>query len=121
MARKDAMPHERGRLPVPPTEFFCPALADPKARFCRSLASHSHSSAETAHPVDPKALIRRATSATRAFGSVLEYRLMRATPSRSRRAAQLPLHSYEQPERAEKTRNVYRSASRLRLQVTPTT
>jgi hypothetical protein len=35
------MPHERGLSPVPPSEFFCAALADPKARFCRSLASHS--------------------------------------------------------------------------------
>jgi hypothetical protein len=41
MARKDAMPHERGPLPVPPTEFACLVLADPKTRFNRSLASHS--------------------------------------------------------------------------------
>jgi hypothetical protein len=40
-ARKDAMPHERGPSPVPPSEFSCPAIADPKARFCRSPASHS--------------------------------------------------------------------------------
>jgi hypothetical protein len=38
-ARKDTMPHERRLLPVLPTEFFCTALADPKARFCRSLAA----------------------------------------------------------------------------------
>jgi len=41
MARKDAMPHERGPLPVLPSEFACPVLADPKTRFNRSLASHS--------------------------------------------------------------------------------
>jgi hypothetical protein len=35
------MPHERGSSPVLPSEFFCIALADPKARFCRSLASYS--------------------------------------------------------------------------------
>ncbi len=35
------MPHERGPLPVPPSEFSCSVLADPKARFCRSLANHS--------------------------------------------------------------------------------
>jgi hypothetical protein len=35
------MPHERGPSPVPPSELLCNALADPKARFCRSLASHS--------------------------------------------------------------------------------
>jgi len=33
------MPHERGLLPVPPTEFSHPDIADPKARFCRSLAT----------------------------------------------------------------------------------
>jgi hypothetical protein len=38
-ARKDTMPHERRLLSVLPTEFFCTALADPKARFCRSLAA----------------------------------------------------------------------------------
>ena len=36
------MPHERGSSPVPPSEFSCAALADPKARFCRSLASRCH-------------------------------------------------------------------------------
>jgi hypothetical protein len=41
MARKDAMPHERGLTPVLPSEFFSPLFADPKIRFCRSLASHS--------------------------------------------------------------------------------
>jgi hypothetical protein len=35
------MPHERGQWPVLPPEFFCVALADPKARFCRSLAKTS--------------------------------------------------------------------------------
>ncbi len=41
MARKDAMPHERGPMPVLPSEFACPVCADPKTRFNRSLASHS--------------------------------------------------------------------------------
>ena len=35
------MPHERGPRPVLPSEFSCVALADPKARFCRSLAKTS--------------------------------------------------------------------------------
>jgi hypothetical protein len=35
------MPHERSQWLVPPSEFSCITLADPKARFCRSLASHS--------------------------------------------------------------------------------
>ncbi len=30
------MPHERGLLPMLPTEFSIPALDDPKGRFCRS-------------------------------------------------------------------------------------
>jgi len=30
------MPHERGLLPMLPSEFSIPALADPKGRFCRS-------------------------------------------------------------------------------------
>jgi hypothetical protein len=33
------MSHERGFLPVPPSEFVCLDLADPKIRFCRSPAS----------------------------------------------------------------------------------
>ena len=41
MARKDAIPHERGPLPVLPSEFTCPVLAESKTRFNRSLASHS--------------------------------------------------------------------------------
>ena len=41
MARKDAMPHERGPMPVLPSEFACPLFADPKTRFYRSPASHS--------------------------------------------------------------------------------
>ena len=41
MARKDAVPHERGPLPMLPSEFVCSVLADPKTRFNRSLASHS--------------------------------------------------------------------------------
>jgi hypothetical protein len=35
-ARKDAMPHERGSMPVLPSEFSITTLADPKARFCCS-------------------------------------------------------------------------------------
>jgi hypothetical protein len=35
-ARKDAMPHERGSMPVLPSEFSIATLADPKARFCCS-------------------------------------------------------------------------------------
>ena len=51
------MPYERGSSPVPPTEFSCAALADPKARFCRSLASHSPLvNGDPAYPFDPKAL-----------------------------------------------------------------
>jgi hypothetical protein len=32
-ARKDAIPHERGLSPVPPSDFCCTAIADPKALF----------------------------------------------------------------------------------------
>ena len=39
IAREDAMPHERGLMPVPPPEIFCNPLADPKTRFCRPLAN----------------------------------------------------------------------------------
>jgi hypothetical protein len=46
-ARKDTMPHERRLLPVLPAEFFCTALADPKARFCRSLAATRQRMPET--------------------------------------------------------------------------
>jgi hypothetical protein len=53
-ARKDTIPRERGPLPVLPSEFFCVALADPKARFCRSLASHSSTvNRIPSYPIDP--------------------------------------------------------------------
>ena len=35
------MPHERSSKLVLPSGFCCVALADPKARFCRSLAKPS--------------------------------------------------------------------------------
>ncbi len=41
MARKDAMPHERGPLPVLLSELLALYSPDPKTRFNRSLASHS--------------------------------------------------------------------------------
>ena len=36
-ARKDAMPHERGSMPVLPSEFSSIALADRQIRFRRQL------------------------------------------------------------------------------------
>jgi hypothetical protein len=35
------MPHERGSMPVLPSEFSNPTLADPKSRFCRSPAPNA--------------------------------------------------------------------------------
>ena len=32
-AREDTIPHERGLLPMLPSDFCCNAIADPKARF----------------------------------------------------------------------------------------
>jgi hypothetical protein len=45
-ARKDAMPHERGLKPVPPSEFFNPALADSQS----SLLSLARQSLFAGHP-----------------------------------------------------------------------
>ncbi len=52
IARKDAMPHERGLSPVPPSEFSAIALADRKTRFCRELPVARASS--TAISPDPE-------------------------------------------------------------------
>jgi hypothetical protein len=46
-ARKDAMPHERGSTPVPPSEFSSIALADRKIRFRRELPTARPSSTAT--------------------------------------------------------------------------
>ncbi len=83
-ARKDAMPHERGLLPVPPSEFSCPALDDPKARFCRS-ARHPFAIRQREpllHPLTlgTKALILRAAPAARVLGPTLADKRLRATP-----------------------------------------
>jgi len=43
-AREDAIPHERGLLPVPPSDFCCTAIADPKARFCCPPPANRHPS-----------------------------------------------------------------------------
>jgi hypothetical protein len=43
-ARKDAIPHERGLMPVPPSDFFCKPVADPKARFCCPSPANRHPS-----------------------------------------------------------------------------
>src|ERR1022692_3189766 len=59
------MPHERGSLPVLPSEFACPVLADPKTRFNRSLATRPSSISPWPDPrqlIDPKALNYRCVS-----------------------------------------------------------
>ena len=43
------MPHERGLLPVPPSEFSCTTIADPKARFCCSPPASRHPSTGDPH------------------------------------------------------------------------
>jgi hypothetical protein len=53
-AREDAIPHERGLLPVPPSDFCCIAIADPKARFCCSPPASRHPS--TGNPPIPLTL-----------------------------------------------------------------
>jgi hypothetical protein len=88
-AREDRLPHERGLLPVPPSEFCCNALADPKARFCRSLASHLPTVKENpSYPFDPKALNYNANLAARGLGSAPASVRMRAHPQISTRVSQ---------------------------------
>jgi hypothetical protein len=83
------MPHERGPLPVPPSEFICVALADPKARFCRSLASHSPIvKGNPIYPFDPEALSYKANSAAQRPVSTLDNGRLHANPQISRRANQ---------------------------------
>jgi hypothetical protein len=51
------MPHERGLLPVLPSEFCTLLSLDPNAYFCRSPASHSQLvNGEPSHPANPLAL-----------------------------------------------------------------
>ena len=65
------MPYERGLSPVPPSEFSCAALADPKARFCRSLASYStrqrYSACHLSKPLTLRHLTTLRTSPSRAW------------------------------------------------------
>jgi hypothetical protein len=95
-AREDRLPHERGLLPVPPSEFCCNALADPKARFCRSPASHS--STRQRNPrlpprqtADPEALNYCAVPAARTLGPAQANGPLPANPLISRRACQTRL------------------------------
>jgi hypothetical protein len=51
------MPHERGLLPVLPSEFCTLLSLDPNACFCRSPASHSPLvNREPSYPANPLAL-----------------------------------------------------------------
>jgi hypothetical protein len=63
------MPHERGSMPVPPSGFSITALADPKTRFCRSLANRQLAPTLSRYLVDTKQLIRKTQTADRALGS----------------------------------------------------
>src|SRR5271166_2293389 len=112
------MPHERCLSPVPLSEFSCPALADPKARFCRSLASHSPFVKEkSAYPLDPKALKFAVCPPPECLALPQPADACVPLPLIPRRATQIFAHSMEIPEWAKKTRNEHRSASRLALQV----
>ena len=96
------MPHERGCLPVPPSEFFCSALADPKGCFCRSPASHSLLANELPiQLIDIPALEPRAAPASRGSGPALVCARWCATLQFNLKAAsvQPPLH----PEISEKS------------------
>ena len=89
------MPHERGPLPVPPSEFCITTLADPKARFCCSLANPStsglsrHPAISLGQPVDTQALNIRAKPAARVLVSATAHE--RLVPLRlcSRRVVRL--------------------------------
>ena len=99
--------------------FCCTALADPKARFCRSLASQStirHRETRliplTLKALNTRMLMPAARAAWLSSGPLKSVPLRLV---RSRRAVQFPPHPLKYPEWAEKTRNDYRSASRLGL------
>jgi hypothetical protein len=104
IARKDAMPHERGPIACAPSEFSVTPLADPNARFCCSLANRQHSAQPVPRqPVDTQALDRLSQPAAGVPDSGSACGRPRATllvPKR--RAAQLrsiPLSNRNEPER----------------------
>ena len=85
------MPHERGPLPVLPSEFSTllspiPMLASAATR--QPLYPHQREPGLTWYPLDPKALNYRAVSAARMLGSTLACERMRATDSFFERATQ---------------------------------
>jgi hypothetical protein len=61
------MPHERGPLPVLPSDFSINALADPKARFAARPPANPTVN-RIRHPLDPKALEVRAMHAAGVLG-----------------------------------------------------
>ena len=112
-----------GSSPVPPSEFSCNALADPKVRFCRDSPTTRHSSMDL--PASPKVIhnpltLRHLTCSECSLPERLA-QLRQTNPCvplfNSQDAPPAPLHSLSKLGWAEKTRNRYRSASRLSLQV----
>ena len=55
-ARKDAMPHERGILPVLPSEFLCPLSPIPKLALMLARQPLAAVNRSPVYPVDPQAL-----------------------------------------------------------------
>ena len=47
------MPHERGLLPVPPSEFFCPLSPIPKLASALARQPLATINGNSAYPIDP--------------------------------------------------------------------
>ena len=56
MPARTQLPHERGLLPMLPSDFCCNAIADPKARFCCRRLPIDIRHWEPAYPFDTRAL-----------------------------------------------------------------
>ena len=117
------MPHEPGLSPVPPSEFSCIALADPISSLLPQFPNHSPlvngcACLTQGNPqsIDSKALNNHRAPAAGVLGSAPDNEHF-VPFHNSENASPAQLLPSNKPGWAEKTRNVYRSASRLVLQV----
>ena len=116
-ARKDAMPHERGFNASAPIRILLPCSRRSQSSLLPPVASHSPpSTRKPAYPVDIKALNYALILAPSACPSLWPEHYV---PFASYQDALIIVLAQTaiNPAWAEKTRNVYRSASRFPLQV----
>ena len=111
------MPHERGVLPVPPSEFLCPLSPIPKLALMLARQPLAAINRSPIYPVDPQALNLLRSYTTEALGTSSIFVRSRALSLIPRRASSFRLSDFKKQKEDGKTRNDYRSASLAVLQL----